>query len=240
MKTKQRLAHLIVVVVLLHLFTSCRGAPGEPVAPAQPTQTLDPATATPQDPAAPSATNTPPAPALQFDLPLPAGWISQTMPIDQIEQQLSGAAGIWTEQVRKRAAYLATRGDIGALQVAWLADENDPQAPMAHLIALSVPAHGLRLPAVLSATVESLMSTPEVQINDAHMQPGLRERGMPVAIIEYSAATTTITPANRQYVIADLDSDRLLVLTFSSRAQKMVELAAQFDEIVRNATFHEQ
>lgn len=238
MKTNQRLAHPIVVIVLLTLFAACSGSPSEPVAPALPTQALDPTTTVRPEAAAPSATDTPPA--LQFDLPLPAGWISQTMPVDQVEQEISGVADIWSEQVRKQAANLATRSDIGALQVAWLIDENDPQAPLAHLIALSVPAHGLRLPSVLSATVESLLSTPEVQIDDAHMQPGLREHGMPVALIEYSVAATPSALANRQYIIADLDADRLLILTFSSRAQKMVALAAQFDEIVRNAVFSEK
>lgn len=85
---------------------------------------------------------------------------------------------------------------------------------------VTVPRHGIDLPAFHSASADELRRDERIRITGLAVDDGLRAEGIPVSVINFEASTVSesettasVQLAGRQYAVALADEEHFLVVT---------------------------
>lgn len=216
---------LILAVLLAASAAGCASLFGRTQSPAAPTPlpTLAPTPSAPPT-AVPTMAATPIPPA-DFNLVLPANWRTEVL-------DSAAAAPVLEDALRGLVLTPTSTISIEAsvnlkVVVAWPEETQD-----AGLVALSLESHGLRLPALLDALSAQLRGAADVSVRDQGFDSALRDE-LPVAFVRYDTAGQ----AFMQWLVAGVQSGRLLVLTFYAAPANMDAFMPVMRDIVAAVEF---
>lgn len=186
------------------------------------------------------------SPRYSYTVVLPCCWLALPTSGTALESVLADQGGempLWGDlaaRVRER--------ETGALLelIALLPDEENVTLPVAQMTVSVLPAYGMTLDAYASATSEELTHIANTSVRTTYIEPLLGVEQFPAAVIEYTAAPKPAIDADMEQSIAGMqvaffsdDADSLIVLTFTTAAERFEELQPIFLHIVRSVTLRD-
>ncbi len=232
-------------ILVLLLLTGCRAQPtptpsSTPTSAPTATAILAPPTATPEGiPTATPAVTQSAIPLVavsdQFTLTLPTGWQERVVAADQLRTTLTALQGNG-DNGSSLAGQLAAAVDAQSTAVvAWLPDPANPTVSAVSLIALAMPRTELTLERYLAAAQAQLATQPGVTIASAALEYSLRPDGIPVAVLQYTAAAANVD--GYQVALLDEQAEDLVLFTFTAPAGQLTSNLPDFQAIIRSLTW---
>jgi hypothetical protein len=188
----------------------------------------------------PTVTATPAGPAVftspryDYTVTLPCCWLALPTPGLAAAAALTELQPTPTATGEDTAATSLTPGFLAETLelVALLPDTARSGAPLAQLTVSVLPSAGLTLEQYRAAATAELAALHQTQVQASRLDATLHPERLPAAVIEYITAAQTPVAGMQVAFFLD-DPAYLLVMTFTTDAPRLVDLAPRFGEIVR-------